>query len=72
MMRVFLTPNGIDARRQARDLVVSVNMRLRQLLGTEAVNRLLTEMRRLNEILDDPTALLTTNPFTATEHPSTS
>ena len=71
MMRVFLTPAGIDARRQARDLVVSVNERLRQMLGCEAVDRLLTELRRLNEILDDPSALLSTHPLNAIEHTST-
>ena len=59
-MRVFLTQNGVAARRQARDLVVSVNDRLRELLGSDAVDRLLIEMKRLNEILDHPEELLQT------------
>jgi len=57
-MRVFLTSSGVSARRQARDLVVTVNDRLRELMGTEAVDRLLIEMKRLNEILDEPGALM--------------
>lgn len=57
-MRVFLTQNGVTARRQARDLVVSVNDRLRELMGSDAVDRLLIEMKRLNEILDEPNSLM--------------
>ena len=57
-MRVFLTQNGVTARRQARDLVVSVNDRLRELMGSDAVDRLLIEMKRLNEILDEPDSLM--------------
>jgi DNA-binding MarR family transcriptional regulator len=57
-VRVFLTQDGIAARRQARDLVVSVNDRLRNELGTDPFERLLTEMKRLNEILDDPSILI--------------
>ena len=57
-MRVFLTQNGVAARRQARDLVVSVNDRLRELMGSDAVDRLLIEMKRLNEILDEPSSLM--------------
>ena len=57
-MRVFLTQNGVAARRQARDLVVSVNDRLRELMGSDAVDRLLIEMKRLNEILDVPDSLM--------------
>ena len=57
-MRVFLTQNGVAARRQARDLVVSVNDRLRELMGSDAVDRLLIEMKRLNEILDEPSSLI--------------
>jgi hypothetical protein len=58
VIRVFLTKEGVNARRQARDLVVTVNERLRDLLGIESVNRLLEEMKRLNEILDQPEELL--------------
>lgn len=70
MMRVFLTEAGIDARRQARDLVVTVNQRLRELLGSDAVDRLLTEMKRLNEILDEPNVLLTADALTSNAHNS--
>jgi hypothetical protein len=58
VVRVFLTNEGVAARRQARDLVVTVNTRLRDLLGIESVARLLEEMKRLNEILDQPEELL--------------
>ena len=60
VIRVFLTKKGVNARRQARDLVVTVNERLRDLLGIDSVNRLLEEMKRLNEILDHPEELLQT------------
>ncbi|MGB1076582.1 MAG: MarR family winged helix-turn-helix transcriptional regulator [Flavobacteriales bacterium] len=63
-VRVFLTSDGVDARRQARDLVVDVNLQLRKILGDGRVDRLLTEMKRLNEVLDRPEQLqqnLTTN-----------
>ena len=60
VVRVFLTKEGVAARRQARDLVVTVNTRLRDLLGIESVTRLLEEMKRLNEILDHPEELLQT------------
>lgn len=60
VVRVFLTNEGVAARRQARDLVVTVNTRLRDLLGIESVTRLLEEMKRLNEILDHPEELLQT------------
>jgi hypothetical protein len=59
-MRVFLTTQGVTARRQARDLVITVNNRLRELLGSDSVKRLLEEMKRLNEILDHPEELLQT------------
>jgi hypothetical protein len=38
--------------------VVSVNDRLRELMGSDAVDRLLIEMKRLNEILDEPSSLM--------------
>ena len=47
--------------RQARDLVVTVNQRLRSLLGAESVDRLLNEIRRLNEILGQSTGARTAN-----------
>ena len=58
MMRVFLTSTGVAARREARDLVVTVNGRLRMVLGDSSVDRLLEEMKRLNEVLDEPQALV--------------
>ena len=67
-MRVFLTEAGVNARRQARDLVVTVNQRLRELLGAEAFDRLLNEMRRLNEILDNPQALVPADASPTPEH----
>ena len=69
-VRVFLTTDGIAARRQARDLVVKMNERLSTLLGREASMQLIESMQKLNEILDHPAALLagivpnTTNPLT--------
>ena len=59
-VRVFLTPQGVDARRQARDLVVGVNQRLRKHLGDATFDRLLGDLRRLNEVLDDSTQLFST------------
>lgn len=63
MVRVFLTDSGVAARREARDLVVSVNLKIRDLLGIESFDRLLDEMKRLNEILDQP-HFLTENTLT--------
>jgi DNA-binding MarR family transcriptional regulator len=68
-MRVYLTTKGVTARREARDLVVSVNDRLRDLMGREAIDRLLIEMKRLNEILDHPTRLLEGIEFQAVKSP---
>jgi DNA-binding MarR family transcriptional regulator len=57
-VRVFLTADGVAARRQARDLVVAVNTRLRNLLGGAEVDGLLGSLRRLNEVLDRPDVVL--------------
>ena len=62
MIRVYLTQTGIAARREARDLVITVNQRLRDLLGGDAVDRLLHEIKRLNEVLDQPDVLISTQP----------
>ncbi len=62
MVRVYLTQTGIAARREARDLVITVNQRLRDLLGGDAVDRLLHEIKRLNEVLDQPDVLISTQP----------
>jgi MarR family transcriptional regulator, organic hydroperoxide resistance regulator len=57
-MRVFLTNDGIAARREARDLVVKMNERLSSLLGEETSMQLIESMQKLNEILDHPAELL--------------
>jgi DNA-binding MarR family transcriptional regulator len=57
-VRVFLTPEGVSARRQARDLVVLVNTELRSLLGADEVDALLASLRRLNDVLDRPESVL--------------
>lgn len=57
-VRVFLTSDGVSARRQARDLVVGVNEKLREAMGVDRVDRLLIELKRLNEILDEPALLI--------------
>ena len=53
-VRVFLTKTGLDARRQARDLVVGINQRLASMLGEETIKELNTGLRKLNVILEDP------------------
>lgn len=53
-VRVFLTKTGLDARRQARDLVVGINQRLASMLGEETIKELNTGLRKLNAILEDP------------------
>ena len=50
-VRVFLTPYGIEARKQTRNLVVQLNERLHELLGDEAVNQLLAGLSQLNDCL---------------------
>lgn len=65
IVRVFLTDAGVAARRQARDLVVAVNNYLSQMLGVQSFERLLTELKTLNEILDDPNLLLQLNKMNA-------
>jgi DNA-binding MarR family transcriptional regulator len=66
-VRVFLTPAGVDARREARDLVVGVNERLRKHLGAARFDRLLNDLQMLNEFLDHPKSLFpsTTEPNAA-------
>lgn len=61
IVRVFLTENGIAARRQARDLVIAVNAHLSQMLGVESFNQMLADLKTLNEILDDPSLILHLN-----------
>jgi DNA-binding MarR family transcriptional regulator len=61
-VRVFLTALGVDARRQARDLVVGVNQRLRAELGEPQVNALIAGLKQLNEILERPDWLLAGGP----------
>lgn len=57
-----MTADGVAARRQARDLVVAVNTRLRDLLGEAEVDGLLVSLRRLNEVLDRPDVVLPLSP----------
>ena len=57
-VRVFLTPLGVDARRQARDLVVGINKRLAAMLGSETLKELNEGLQRLNTILEDPEHLM--------------
>tara|TARA_B100000674_G_C37552137_1_gene783342 strand:- start:424 stop:702 length:279 start_codon:yes stop_codon:yes gene_type:complete len=53
-VRVFLTDVGLDARYQARDLVVGINERLASMLGEETIKELNTGLRKLNAVLEDP------------------
>ena len=53
-VRVFLTDVGLDARCQARDLVVGINERLASMLGEETIKELNTGLRKLNAVLEDP------------------
>ena len=53
-VRVFLTELGLDARRQARDLVVGINERLASMLGDQTIKELNTGLRKLNTVLEDP------------------
>jgi DNA-binding MarR family transcriptional regulator len=57
-VRVFLTPLGVDSRRQARDLVVGINKRLATMLGSETLKELNEGLQRLNSILEDPEHLM--------------
>jgi DNA-binding MarR family transcriptional regulator len=60
-VRVFLTKEGIQARRQIRDLVIELNARLHELLGEDAANQLLQGLARLNELLEVPDQLIPPN-----------
>jgi len=55
---VFLTPAGVAARREARDLVKAVNGRIRDILGDTEIEMLISNLRKLNEIFDRPEQLL--------------
>ena len=57
-VRVFLTPLGVDSRRQARDLVVGINKRLAAMLGSKTLKELNEGLQRLNSILEDPEHLM--------------
>lgn len=60
-VRVFLTEEGVKARRQTRELVIELNAQLHELLGDDAVAQLLQGLARLNEILECPDQLIPTN-----------
>ena len=53
-VRVFLTPSGLEARHQARDLVVGFNKRLASKLGTKTTRELTEGLQKLNTILKEP------------------
>ena len=57
-VRVFLTPLGVESRREARDLVVGINKRLAAMLGSETLKELNKGLQRLNTILEDPEHLI--------------
>lgn len=57
-VRVFLTPEGVEARRATRDLVIDLNSRLHELMGHDAVNQLLQGLARLNELLEHSNQLI--------------
>tara|TARA_B110000879_G_scaffold1491_1_gene1907 strand:+ start:1120 stop:1602 length:483 start_codon:yes stop_codon:yes gene_type:complete len=57
-VRVFLTPLGVESRREARDLVVGINKRLAAMLGSETLKELNEGLQRLNTILEDPEHLI--------------
>lgn len=56
-VRVFLTKIGLEARKQARDLVVGFNKRLACKLGTKTTRELTEGLQKLNTILKDPELL---------------
>ena len=60
-VRVFLTEDGVQARRQIRELVIELNTRLHELLGEEAADQLLMGLARLNELLEVPDQLIPPN-----------
>jgi DNA-binding MarR family transcriptional regulator len=53
LMRVFLTEDGVVARRQARKLVLDLNGRIRNELGAETANHLIGGLQKLASILED-------------------
>jgi DNA-binding MarR family transcriptional regulator len=55
---VFLTTEGVAARRQARDLVKEVNATIRTLLGDRQFDDLIANLRLLNDLFDRPEQLL--------------
>ena len=57
-VRVFLTEEGVKARRQTRELVIELNAQLHELLGDDAVEQLLPGLATLNEILECPDLLI--------------
>ena len=60
-VRVFLTEDGVKARRQIRELVIELNTRLHELLGEDATDQLLQGLARLNELLEAPDQLIPPN-----------
>ena len=60
-VRVFLTEEGLVARKQIRELVIELNARLHELLGENAAGQLLEGLAKLNELLEAPEQLIPTN-----------
>ena len=60
-VRVFLTDDGLVARKQIKELVIELNARLHELLGEEAAAQLLEGLAKLNELLEAPEQLVPTN-----------
>lgn len=53
LMRVFLTDDGVVARRQARKLVLDLNGRIRNELGAKTADHLIGGLQKLATILED-------------------
>lgn len=53
LMRVFLTDEGVVARRQASQLVLDLNERIRKELGAKSADNLIGGLQKLATILED-------------------
>jgi DNA-binding MarR family transcriptional regulator len=57
-VRIFLTEDGLGARRETASLVLGLNARIREKLGREAADELIGGLQKLAQVLEDPGALL--------------
>jgi DNA-binding MarR family transcriptional regulator len=57
-VRIFLTEDGLGARRETASLVLDLNARIREKLGREAADELIGGLQKLAQVLEDPGALL--------------